>query len=52
MSSHFAEWDNGFGFAPTSAQSLEEIDASGKPLRWIRYKPDARIRLPVSDVPK
>jgi hypothetical protein len=52
MSSRFAEKDNRFEFAPTSARSLEEIDASDKRLRWFRYEPDARIRLPVSDVPR
>jgi hypothetical protein len=52
MSSHFSEKDEGYEFAPTSAQNVAEIDASDKRLRWFRFNPDARIVVPVSDLPK
>lgn len=52
MSTHFSEDDEGFEFAPTSAQTVAEIDASDKRLRWFRYVPDSRIRVPVSGLPK
>jgi hypothetical protein len=52
MTSHFSEKDEGFEFAPTSAQTVAEIDANDKRLRWFRYDPDTRIEVPVSDLPK
>jgi len=52
MSSHFSEKDDGYEFAPTSAQNITEIDASDKRLRWFRFDPNARISVPVSDLPK
>jgi hypothetical protein len=33
MSEHFSEKDTGFEFAPTSAQSVEEVNALDKELR-------------------
>jgi hypothetical protein len=52
MSSHFSEEDEGYEFAPTSAQEIAEIDASDKRLRWFRYLPDTSITVSVSDLPK
>jgi hypothetical protein len=52
MSSHFSEKDQGYEFAPTSARKVAEIDVSDKRLKWFRYDPDARITVPVSDLPK
>jgi hypothetical protein len=52
MSSHFSEKDEGYEFAPTSAQNIAEIDASDKRLQWFRFDPDARIIVPVSNLPK
>ena len=52
MSIHFSEKDEGYEFAPTSAQSLAEIDLTDKRLRWFHYDPNARISLPVADLPK
>jgi hypothetical protein len=47
-----SEKDYGYEFAPTSAQSVGEIDASDKRLKWFRYTADAKVVLPVSDLPK
>jgi hypothetical protein len=47
-----SEKDYGYEFAPTSAQSVSEIDASDKRLKWFRYTADAKVVLPVSDLPK
>jgi hypothetical protein len=44
--------DYGYEFAPTSAQSVEEIDTSDKRLQWFRFDPDSRITLQVADLPK
>jgi hypothetical protein len=44
--------DYGYEFAPTSAQSIDEIDASNKDLKWFRYTTDAKVVLPVSELPK
>ncbi|HLK53845.1 MAG TPA: hypothetical protein VKU42_10325, partial [Candidatus Angelobacter sp.] len=52
MSSHFSEKDKGYEFAPTSARSVREIDASDNRLKWFRFDPNARIVVPVSDLPK
>jgi hypothetical protein len=52
MSSHFSENDEGFEFAPTSAQSVAEINFTDKGLRWFRYNPDASVDVPVSNLPK
>ncbi|MCU1253615.1 MAG: hypothetical protein JWQ49_6644 [Edaphobacter sp.] len=52
MTSHFSDKDEGFEFAPTSAQNIAEIDASDRHLRWFRFDPNARITLQVSDLPK
>jgi hypothetical protein len=52
MSSHFSEKDEGYEFAPTSAQTVAEIDASDKRLKWFRFNPDARTIVPLSDLPK
>jgi hypothetical protein len=46
------EKDYGYEFAPTSAQSVEEIDATDKRLRWFRYDTERRGVLAVSDLPK
>jgi hypothetical protein len=37
--------DYGYEFAPTSAQSVEEIDTSDKRLRWFRFDPNSRVTL-------
>ncbi|HSS19549.1 MAG TPA: hypothetical protein VLL54_05705 [Pyrinomonadaceae bacterium] len=47
-----SEKDYGYEFAPTSAQRVEEIDASDKRLKWFRYDPNTRVELPVSELPK
>jgi hypothetical protein len=52
MSPHYSKKDEGFEFAPTSAQNITEIDASDKRLRWFRFDPDTRISVQVSDLPK
>jgi hypothetical protein len=44
--------DYGYEFAPTSAREVGEIDVSDKRLRWFRFDPNARVTLPVSDLPK
>lgn len=52
MSEHFSEEDGGFEFAPTSAQSVAEINVNDSRLRWFRFNPDAGITVPVSELPK
>ena len=47
-----SEKDYGYEFAPTSAQSVDEIDASDKRLKWFRYTTDAKVVQPVSELPK
>jgi len=44
--------DYGYEFAPTSARSVGEIDASDSRLRWFRFDPNARVTIPVSELPK
>lgn len=44
--------DYGYEFAPTSAQSIGDIDASDKRLRWFRFDPNSRVTLQVADLPK
>jgi hypothetical protein len=44
--------DYGYEFAPTSAQSVGEIDISDKHLQWFRFDPNSRITLEVADLPK
>jgi hypothetical protein len=46
------EKDFGYEFASTSAQSIDEIDASDKRLRWFRYDTETKVVLPVADLPK
>jgi hypothetical protein len=43
--------DYGYEFAPTSAQSVAEINISDSRLRWFRFDPDASITLKVSEMP-
>jgi hypothetical protein len=52
MSAHFAEKDSGFEFAPTSAREIVHADASDQRLRWFRHDPNARISLPISELPE
>ena len=52
MSEHFSEEDTGFEFAPTSAQSIEEVDASDPRLRWFRFNANTSITAQVSELPK
>ncbi len=52
MSLHFSEKDEGYEFAPTSARDVAEIDLSDKRLKWFRYDANARITVPVSDLPR
>jgi hypothetical protein len=47
-----SEKDYGYEFAPTSSQSVDEIDASDKRLRWFRYSADTKVVLRVSELPK
>lgn len=51
MTAHFSEKDQGYEFAPTAAEDLREIDASDDRLRWRKFDPNARIEVPVSDLP-
>ena len=44
--------DYGYEFAPTSAQNIEEIDASDKGIRWFKYDDNSSVKLSVSDIPK
>ncbi len=44
--------DYGYEFAPTSAQSVDEIDAFDPRLKWFRFDPNSRVRLSVSELPK
>jgi hypothetical protein len=52
MSEHFSEDDTGFEFAPTSAETVEGIDALDKRLRWYRYDSEASITVTPSGLPK
>jgi hypothetical protein len=52
MSTHFSEEDEGFEFAPTSAQKVTEIDPMDSGLKWFRYNADTSVRIPVSNLPK
>ena len=52
MSPHFSQKDEGYEFAPTSAQSIGEIDVSDKRLRWFRFTTESRAVVPVADLPK
>jgi hypothetical protein len=52
MSLNFSEDDQGFEFAPTSAQSIAEINTTDKRLRWFRYLPNSSVDMPVSGLPK
>jgi hypothetical protein len=52
MSSHFSEQDDGYEFAPTSAQNVSEIDSSDKRLKWFRFDPNNRVSVPIADLPK
>ena len=47
-----SEKDYGYEFAPTSAQTVDEIDVSDKRLRWFRFTIDTKVVLPVSELPK
>ena len=47
-----SEKDEGYEFAPTSAKSLVEVDASDKGLKWFRYDAETKVVLPVSELPK
>ena len=44
--------DHGYEFAPTSAHSLSEIDATDKRLKWFRYDRNASVILPLAELPK
>ena len=44
--------DYGYEFAPTSAQSVAEINASDSRLRWFRFDSESSVILPVSELPK
>lgn len=44
--------DYGYEFAPTSAQSVEELDAADKRLKWFRYDANTSVTLLVSELPK
>ncbi len=46
------EKDYGYEFAPTSADSVEEIDVSDKRLKWFRFNADERVELTASELPK
>ena len=52
MSAHFSENDQGYEFAPTSAQSVDKIDVLDKRLKWFRFNADARIVVTVSELPE
>jgi hypothetical protein len=41
-----------YEFAPTSACDVSEIDAHDKRLRWFRFDPNAKVILPLADLPK
>ncbi|HEV7746310.1 MAG TPA: hypothetical protein VGO56_15030 [Pyrinomonadaceae bacterium] len=47
-----SEKDYGYEFAPTSSQSVDEINASDKRLNWFRYSADTKVVLRVSELPK
>jgi hypothetical protein len=44
--------DYGYEFAPTSATSITEIDATNKRLKWFRFDPEWSVTLPLSELPK
>jgi len=44
--------DHGFEFAPTSACSLSEIDASDNRLRWFRFDRNTPLTLALDELPK
>jgi hypothetical protein len=44
--------DHGYEFAPTSACDVSKIDAHDKRLRWFRFDPNAKVILPLVDLPK
>jgi hypothetical protein len=52
MSLHFSEKGNGFEFAPTSVREIGQVHAADKRIRWFRYDANARITVPVSDLPR
>jgi hypothetical protein len=52
MAPGFSEKDAGYEFAPTSARSITEIDASDIGLRWFRFDVNNRISVPVAELPK
>lgn len=52
MSEHFSEEDSGFEFAPTSAETVEEIDAADKQLRWYRYDSEVSTTVAPTSLPK
>jgi hypothetical protein len=52
MASHYSKKDEGFEFAPTSAQSIGEVNVSDRGLKWFRFDPRSRATLQVADLPK
>jgi hypothetical protein len=44
--------DYGYEFAPTSATSVTEIDATNKRLKWFRFNSEASMTLPLSGLQK
>jgi len=51
MAPGFSETDAGYEFAPTSAQSVADIDASDVRLRWFRFDANSSISVPVAELP-
>jgi len=44
--------DHGFEFAPTSACGVSEIDALDPHLHWYRYDRNAKVTLPIIELPR
>lgn len=44
--------DYGYEFAPTSALSVSEINASDKSIQWFKFDAEASTTLPLSGLPK
>lgn len=50
MSLGFSEKDDGYEFAPTSAETLTEIDVTNKNLQWFKFDAKNRFVVPISSL--